>query len=82
MIESYKKGDSEMGKYYHIKQYTFKILMNSIYGCNNVSSFRWGNSIIMNSITMSGRRIITNSSKVINKHMNMVLNGDIEFNND
>ena len=76
MIESYKNGDEEMGKYYHIKQYSLKILMNSIYGCNDNVSFRWGNSIIANTITMSGRRIITESAKFINGEINKVLKGD------
>jgi DNA polymerase elongation subunit (family B) len=79
MLDSYKKGDDEMGRFYHIKQYSFKILMNSIYGCNNVGSFRWGNSIIANSITMSGRRIITESAKFINREINKVLKGETKM---
>ena len=48
--------------------------MNSIYGLNNLPTFRWGNSIIQNSITMSGRRMITEYSNYINKQLNQIGN--------
>lgn len=78
-----RNGDSEKEKEYHLKQYTLKILMNSIYGLNKNKSFRWGNSIIQNSITMSGRRLITEYSKFINQQLNQIKNQiDIDINSD
>ena len=78
-----RNGDSEKEKEYHLKQYTLKILMNSIYGLNKNKSFRWGNSIIQNSITMSGRRLITEYSKFINQQLNQIKNQiDINVNSD
>ena len=68
------EGNVEKEKEYQIKQQTLKILMNSIYGLNNLPTFRWGNSIIQNSITMSGRRMITEYSNYINKQLNQIGN--------
>ena len=48
--------------------------MNSIYGLNKLPTFRWGNSIIQNSITMSGRRMITEYNKFINHQLNQISN--------
>ena len=70
----FENGDLEKGKEYQIKQQTLKILMNSIYGLNSLPTFRWGNSIIQNSITMSGRRMITEYSNYINKQLNQIGN--------
>lgn len=82
MKKHYSEGNKIKGDEYYLKQYTIKILMNSIYGCNTLKSFRWGNTIIANSITMSGRRIITESAKFGNKIMNQMLRGErkIDFN--
>lgn len=73
MLECFKNGDIENGKLYNTKQKTFKILMNSVYGCNMLKSFRWGNSIIGNSITMTGRRLITESGRYINGCINDII---------
>lgn len=68
------EGNVEKEKEYQIKQQTLKILMNSIYGLNKLPTFRWGNSIIQNSITMSGRRMITEYNKFINHQLNQISN--------
>ena len=60
MKKAYKAGDKEKGEYYHLMQYTMKILLNSLYGATALPSFRYGMSfsILSEAITLSGWRII------------------------
>lgn len=80
MKESYKAGDKEKGEYFHLMQYTMKILLNSLYGATALKSFRYGNVILSESITLSGQRIIQESALVANRHMNDVIKGKKELN--
>jgi DNA polymerase elongation subunit (family B) len=75
MKKSYKAGDTEKGEYYHLMQYTMKILLNSLYGATALNSFRYGMplSILSEAITLSGWRIIQESALVANRHMNKIL---------
>ena len=79
MLKYKDEGNIEMEDYYNLKQKTIKILMNSIYGCNTLLSFRWGNTIIANSITMSGRRVIIESAKFANTYLNKVLRNEVKL---
>ena len=79
MKKSYKAGDKENGAKFHMKQYTMKILLNSLYGATALSSFRYGNRTLSKSITLSGQRIIQESALCANKHMNKVIKGEIEL---
>ena len=75
MKRAFKSGDKEAGANYHMKQYTMKILLNSLYGATALGSFRYGNVILSESITLSGQRIIQESALAANRHMNKVIKG-------
>ena len=79
MKKAYKAGDDEAGAGFHMKQYTMKILLNSLYGATALGSFRYGNVILSEAITLSGQRIIQESALAANRHMNKVLKGEVEL---
>ena len=56
-----------------------KILLNSLYGATALGSFRYGNVILSESITLTGQRIIQESAAFANKHMNQVMRGEIKL---
>ena len=76
MKKVYKSGDSEGGANFHLLQYIMKILLNSLYGATALKSFRYGNVILSESITLSGQRIIQESALAANRHMNAVMRGE------
>ena len=79
MKDAYKAGNAEKGEYFHLMQYTMKILLNSLYGATALPSFRYGmsHSILSEAITLSGWRIIQESALCANRHMNSVMKGII-----
>ena len=79
MKTAYKSGDKELGELMHLKQHTMKILLNSLYGATALGSFRYGNVILSESITLTGQRIIQESALFANRHMNQVMNDKIEL---
>ena len=79
MKKAYTSGNKELGASFHMKQYTFKILLNSLYGATALPSFRYGNVVLSKSITLSGQRIIQESALCANKHMNKVIKGELEL---
>jgi DNA polymerase elongation subunit (family B) len=81
MKEAYKEGDKVKGEYYHLMQYTMKILLNSLYGATALPSFRYGMSlsILSEAITLSGHRIIQESALCANRHMNKVIKGTLKL---
>ena len=79
MKEAYKAGNKELGELMHLKQHTMKILLNSLYGATALGSFRYGNVILSESITLTGQRIIQESAAFANKHMNQVMRGKIKL---
>jgi len=79
MKTAYKSGNKELGASFHMKQYTMKILLNSLYGATALGSFRYGNVILSESITLSGQRIIQESALTANRHINKVMKGEIEL---
>ena len=80
MKKAYKSGDEELGASFHMKQYTMKILLNSLYGATALGSFRYGNVILSEAITLSGQRIIQESALCANRHMNKVIRGEEKLN--
>ena len=56
-----------------------KILLNSLYGATALGSFRYGNVILSEAITLSGQRIIQESALCANRHMNQVMRGEIKL---
>jgi len=81
MKSAYKAGNKEKGEYYHLMQYTMKILLNSLYGATALPNFRYGmnHAILSEAITLSGHRIIQESALCVNRHMNKVLKGELEL---
>ncbi len=79
MKKAYKSGNKELGAAFHMKQYTMKILLNSLYGATALGSFRYGNVILSEAITLSGQRIIQESALAANRHMNRVMKNKIEL---
>ncbi len=79
MKKAYKDGNKELGAAFHMKQYTMKILLNSLYGATALGSFRYGNVILSESITLSGQRIIQESALAANRHMNKVIKEGLEL---
>ena len=79
MKQAYKSGDTDQGEFWHLRQYTMKILLNSLYGALALASFRFGSVILSEAITLSGQRIIQESSLFVNRHMNKVLKQEIEL---
>jgi DNA polymerase elongation subunit (family B) len=77
MKKAYKIGDKEKGAFWHQRQHTMKILLNSLYGATALGSFRYGSVILSESITLSGQRIIQESALCANRHMNKVIKGKI-----
>ena len=77
MKKAYKSGNTELGEQMHLKQHTMKILLNSLYGATALGSFRYGNVILSESITLTGQRIIQESALFANTHMNKVMKGEI-----
>ena len=77
MQKAFKSGDKELGASYHMKQYTMKILLNSLYGATALGAFRYGNVLLSEAITLSGQRIIQESALCANRHMNKVIKGKI-----
>ena len=76
MKKAYKSGNKELGAGFHMKQYTMKILLNSLYGATALGSFRYGNVILSEAITLSGQRIIQESALTANRHINKVMKGE------
>jgi hypothetical protein len=56
-----------------------KILLNSLYGATALGSFRYGNVVLSEAITLSGQRIIQESALCANRHMNKVIRGEIKL---
>ena len=79
MKKAYKVDDKEKGEYYYLMQYTMKILLNSLYGATALGSFRYGNVILSEAITLSGQRIIQESALCANNHMNKVIRNKIKL---
>ena len=79
MKKAYKADDKEKGAFWHQRQHTMKILLNSLYGATALGSFRYGSVILSESITLSGQRIIQESALCANRHMNKVIKGEIQL---
>lgn len=77
MKKAYKAGSKADGEKFHLMQHTMKILLNSLYGATALGSFRYGNVILSESITLSGQRIIQESALFANTHMNKVMRGEV-----
>ena len=79
MKKAYKSGNKKEGELNHLKQYTMKILLNSLYGATALPSFRYGSVILSEGITLTGQRIIQESALFANTHMNKILRNEIKL---
>jgi len=79
MKKAYKSGNKKEGELNHLKQYTMKILLNSLYGATALPSFRYGSVILSEGITLTGQRIIQESALFANTHMNKVLRDELKI---
>jgi len=73
MKKAYKSGDKVGGDLNHLRQYTMKILLNSLYGATALPSFRYGSVLLSEGITLTGQRIIQDSGTFINKEAEKTL---------
>jgi DNA polymerase elongation subunit (family B) len=75
MKKAYKSGDATMGEFYDRRQHAFKILLNSIYGCFALNSWRYtdGHKMISKAITLTGQRLIQETIIFLNKEANKEL---------
>ena len=66
-----KKKDWETYKRLDLKQHSFKILINSLYGAMSLPSFRFtdGRLFISSAITTTGQRLIQESIKFVNSQI-------------
>jgi len=65
--------DFEMGNHWHLRQYTLKILLNSLCMATARPEFRYGNVVLAEAITLSGQRIIQDSGTFINRKASKIL---------
>ena len=79
MKEAKKLGNKELTAQLHMKQYTMKILLNSLYGATALGAFRYGNILLAESITLTGQRLIQDSAKAINDYFNDVMEDKIKL---
>lgn len=69
-----KEGNKELKKYYHQKQLTTKIMLNSFYGVLGLPTFRFYDIDNAEAVTSSGQYIIKWSAKEANYFYNKLLN--------
>jgi DNA polymerase elongation subunit (family B) len=79
MKAAFTSGNKELGAKFHMRQYTQKILLNSLYGALALGSFRYGNVILAEATTLSGQRIIQESALTANRHINKVIGGEVSL---
>ena len=73
MKKAFKSGNKEEGELNHLRQYTMKILLNSLYGATALPSFRYGSILLSEAITLTGQRIIQDSGTFINQEAEKLL---------
>ena len=73
MKKAFTEGDKETGQLNHLRQYTMKILLNSLYGATALPSFRYGSVLLSEGITLTGQRIIQDSGTFINQEAEKTL---------
>jgi DNA polymerase elongation subunit (family B) len=69
MKDAYKNGDEINGELYNKYQHSFKILLNGVYGCFSVNSWRFtdGHKICSSAITTTGQRFVMETIKYADK---------------
>ena len=73
MKKAFTEGDKEKGQLNHLRQYTMKILLNSLYGATALPTFRYGSVLLSEGITLTGQRIIQDSGTFINQEAEKTL---------
>jgi DNA polymerase elongation subunit (family B) len=72
MKQAKKNGDHTKAEFYDRRQHAYKILLNSVYGCYAINSWRYtdGHKIISSAITLTGQRLIQEAVGFLNKKAN------------
>jgi DNA polymerase elongation subunit (family B) len=75
MKKAYKAGDAVKGEFYNRRQHAYKIKLNDVYGCYAINGWRYtdGHKIISKAITLTGQRLLQESIKNMNVHLNNYL---------
>ena len=73
MKKAFTEGNKEKGQLNHLRQYTMKILLNSLYGATALPTFRYGSVLLSEGITLTGQRIIQDSGTFINQEAEKTL---------
>jgi len=73
MKKAFQSGNKEEGQLNHLRQYTMKILLNSLYGATALPTFRYGSVLLSEGITLTGQRIIQDSGTFINQEAEKLL---------
>jgi len=74
LMKKYKKeGNKELTLFYHLKQLTAKVLLNSFYGVMALESFRFFDIENAEAVTISGQNLIKFSVRAGNAYYNKVL---------
>lgn len=74
--ETKDPAQKDLENKYHIKQYSYKILLNSGYGAIGNQYFQFYDSAIAESVTITGQVIIKYLEKRINDYLNKLLEND------
>lgn len=74
-----KSGDEEKRLYYHQRQYTTKILLNSLYGVLGSPTFRFFDIDNAEAVTTTGQQVIKNTAKIVNHYYARELGKEDEY---
>lgn len=75
MFEAEEKGDSQLAKYYNLRQLTYKVLANSVYGIISKEIFRFFSLDCAEAITLSGQEAIKTAIFEGDAHMHYLHTG-------
>jgi len=73
-----KEGQQDKADFYDQKQYTQKILLNSMYGVLGLASFRFFDLDNAEAVTTTGQTVIKTTAKIGDQYYNRELNDDKE----
>lgn len=74
--EAIESGDKALYQYYDQRQYTIKILLNSVYGVLGLAVFRFYDKDNAEAVTTTGVTIIKTAAAAINEYYKMALEVD------
>ena len=75
MLEAKEKKDYVLAQRYNVRQWTLKILANSLYGASNNSGFRFYHPRLGEAVTTTGQHMIKFASGIVDVIIQKVLSG-------